>query len=531
MKRCARLGPVQAGIGDMKKTLLGFTGAAVLMLGACASVPRDFEQKPSYTWQNPEATTIGRFIDSKLPAGEQLSGVRPVSGPRDAFLLRYGLAAQAEKTLDLQYYLWKADTTGRLLLRQAFAAADRGVKVRILIDDIYHSGRDLGYSTIDSHPNVQVRVYNPAGNRGLGRNPNLLVRHSELNHRMHNKIFLVDNAVAILGGRNIGDDYFGLNPKLNFHDLDVLAVGPAAQEAGAAYDLYWNSPRSVPISALFKKELKPDALETMREELDAGSSAQLDALPYSVPLDEDQLAKALEVLTQNMQWAETEIVVDTLDRFEGGNTSAFVLLGQQLQEEAQEEIIIQTAYLIPTSEGIERISELTSRGIRVRVLTNSLMSNNHISVHAHYMKYRKPLVEAGVELYELKADNELLRYFKTIDNTIADSHAGLHTKAFVVDSKTTMIGSYNMDPRSRIWNSEIGLLVRSEEFAGLVRDDMLKEFEPVNAYRVTLSEKGKIQWTAQDTDGQTVYDKEPGASLWKRMLARIISWIPIENQL
>jgi putative cardiolipin synthase len=197
----------------------------------------------------------------------------------------------------------------------------------------------------------------------------------------------------------------------------------------------------------------------------------------------------------------------------------------------QDEVIVQTAYLIPTDEGIANIRALTDRGVRFRILTNSLMSNNHISVHAHYMKYRKPLIEAGVELYELRADNELLEYYKEVESKVADSHAGLHTKAFVVDGATAMIGSYNMDPRSRIWNSEIGLLVHNPDFAGLVRADMLEEFEPGNAYRVSLNEKGKIEWTIDGPDGKEVFSKEPGASVWRRMLARLISWIPIENQL
>jgi putative cardiolipin synthase len=515
----------------MLLNLVRLTCAASLLLAGCASVPRDFEQIPSQAWEHPETTTIGKYFDNIIPKDGNYSGVRLIRDPREAFMFRFGFAAQAENTLDLQYYLWKADTTGTLLLHQVFEAADRGVKVRLLIDDIYHSGRDLAYATIDAHPNIQVRVYNPIGNRGRGRNLNLLFNQSQLNYRMHNKIFLVDNAVAVLGGRNIGDDYFGMNPKLNFHDLDVLAVGPAAEDAGSAFDLYWNSPRAAPISELVTRELAPDAMENMRRGINENLDENLAAVPYSVPLDKPVLTGILDNLSNEMQWAETEIVVDTLDRFEGGSTSAFVILGERLSRDVQDEVIVQTAYLIPTDEGIANIRALTDRGVRFRILTNSLMSNNHISVHAHYMKYRKPLIEAGVELYELRADNELLEYYKEVESKVADSHAGLHTKAFVVDGATAMIGSYNMDPRSRIWNSEIGLLVHNPDFAGLVRADMLEEFEPGNAYRVSLNEKGKIEWTIDGPDGKEVFSKEPGASVWRRMLARLISWIPIENQL
>jgi putative cardiolipin synthase len=511
------------------RTFLSLIAAA--FLAACASVPENFDQTPSYAWPDPESTTMGAFFDDTAPSNPELSGVRLLRDPREAFLARFGFAAQAERTLDLQYYLWKGDTTGMLLLHQVFQAADRGVKVRLLIDDIYHSGRDHSYAVINSHPNVQVRVFNPIGNRGVGRNANMLFHKSRLNHRMHNKIFLVDSAVAVLGGRNIGDDYFGINPDLNFHDLDVLAVGPAARAAGDAYDLYWNSTRAAPIDALYEKEVEAGALEAMRRDMDARIASELAALPYAVPLGREELIKVLAELELEMQWANTEIVIDPLDRFDGGEESAFVVLGRRLLENLQDEIIIQTAYLIPTDEGIAEMAKLTEQGVRFRIMTNSLMSNNHISVHAHYMKYRKPLIEAGVELYELRADNELLEYYKEVESKVADSHAGLHTKAFVVDSEISMVGSYNMDPRSRIWNSEIGLLIDNKEFANIVRDDMLEEFEPGNAYRLSLDDNGKLLWTIDGPDGKQVFTKEPGASIWKRMLARIISWIPIEDQL
>ena len=271
------------------------TCALLLALSACASIPRDFEQVASHSWQQPEKTQLGTFFDDYAPADRSLSGVRLLSQPREAFRARFGAAALAEKSLDLQYYLWKSDLTGQLLLFRALEAADRGVHVRILIDDIYHSGRDNNYAAIDSHPNMEVRVYNPMGNRGAGRGANLVYHKGTLDHRMHNKIFLVDSAVAVLGGRNIGDDYFGVDPELNFRDLDVLAVGPAAKEAGAAYDMYWNSPAAVPIAVLLKEPVADDALERRREQLE-DSLDELDALPYTVPKDPKETRENLKQL-------------------------------------------------------------------------------------------------------------------------------------------------------------------------------------------------------------------------------------------
>ena len=296
-----------------------------------------------------------------------------------------------------------------------------------------------------------------------------------------------------------GNDYFGIDPKLNFRDLDVLAVGPAAKEAGDAFDLYWNSPAAVPIAVLLKEPVADDELERRREELKA-SLDELDALPYTVPKEAEETRSALKQLAEEMVWAETEIIIDTLERFEGGSESAFAQLTSELAESAEHEFVIETAYLIPTKEAIAKVAEIIERGLRVRILTNSMRSNNHTSVHAHYMKYRKRMIEAGIELHELRPDPELLEHYKQVESRVAESHAGLHTKAFVVDGRLSMIGSYNMDPRSRIWNSEIGLLIDSEEFAAKVLEVMEADFDPANSYRVTLDEKRNLQWTAEGPD-------------------------------
>jgi len=501
-----------------------------LTLAACASLPSGFEQVPSHTWQQPDETRLGAFFDELAPADAALSGVRLLSDPREAFRARFGFAALAERSLDLQYYLWKGDTTGLLLLYRALQAADRGVRVRLLIDDIYHSGRDATYAAIDAHPEVEIRVFNPMGNRGPGRTPSFVLNKGKLNYRMHNKIFLVDNAVAVLGGRNIGDDYFGIDPRLNFRDLDVIAVGPAAREAGAAFDLYWNSRAAVPITALLSEPVGDGELERLRTELEA-SLEDLGTLPYTVPLELEETREVLTALAAELVWAQAEVIVDSLDRFEGGSESEFERLTRAPRSPVEREVVIQTAYLIPTREGIADAAKLTARGVRVRILTNSLLSNNHISVHAHYMKYRKRMLEAGVELHELRADAAMLEHFKEVDTRIAESHAGLHTKAFVVDGLVTIIGSYNMDPRSRIWNSEIGLRVHSEEFAARVLANMEKDFDPANSYRVTLDEHGKLTWTAEGPAGPEVWSRDPGASWWQRVGARLISWIPIEKEL
>jgi len=504
--------------------------ALLLALTACASVPRDFEQVSSHSWQHPEQTQLGTFFDAYAPADRSLSGVRLLADPKEAFRARFGAANLAEKSLDLQYYLWKGDLTGSLLLYRALQAADRGVHVRILIDDIYHSGRDKNYAAIDSHPNMEVRVYNPMGSRGAGKGANLVYHKGALDHRMHNKIFLADSAVAVLGGRNIGDDYFGVDPELNFRDLDVLAVGPAAKEAGEAFDTYWNSPAAVPIVEIMKNPVDDNALEHQREDLKV-SLVEMDALPYTVPKDAAEIHANLEQIAEELVWAKTRIVIDSLERFEGGSESAFVELTNELATSAESEFVIETAYLIPADEGIAMAANMTERGVRVRILTNSMQSNNHLSVHAHYKKYRKRMIEAGIELHELRPDPEILEHYKQVESRVAESHAGLHTKAFVVDGHLSMIGSYNMDPRSRIWNSEIALLIDSEEFAETVLEIMETDLDPANSYRVTLDEKGNLVWTAKGPGGPVVWNKEPGTTAWQRFKMRFMSWIPMEKEL
>jgi len=501
----------------------------VLALAGCAGVPRVEHETRMVAWPHPEATPLGGFFVERQP-DPALSGFLLLDDPRDAFRIRYGAAALATRTLDLQYYLWKGDVTGRLLLWRALQAADRGVRVRILIDDIYHTGRDDTYALIAAHPNIDLRVFNPMGNRSAGRHLNYVLNRRQLNHRMHNKIFLVDNAVAVLGGRNIGDDYFGIDPKLNFHDLDVLAVGPIAAEAGAAFDLYWNSPTAVPIEQLNGYAVDASDLATFQNTLTDQLRSEIGAIPYEVPGSAAEIDATLERLASHLTWAHARIVVDPLERF-AGEESAFNALGREIAAAADEMVTIQTAYLIPQEQAIAGMGELVDRGVRVRVMTNSLMSNNHVSVHAHYRKYRKAILEAGVELYELRADAALLEHYKEEDPRLSASHSGLHTKAFVVDDDLAVIGSYNMDPRSNLWNSEIALVVYGEEFGRKVLTEMNEEFQSDNAFRVELDSDGDVIWRLACDDCTQVWTKEPDSTWWKRFSAGFIGILPIESEL
>jgi putative cardiolipin synthase len=504
--------------------------AVLVFLGGCASLPDDLGQVPSEGWPHPEQTTLGALIAETAPDDPTLSGVELLSHPEAAFTTRFAIAGLAERTLDLQYYLWKGDLAGQLLLWRALEAADRGVRVRFLIDDIYHSGRDEVYALLDTHPNFELRVFNPMANRGLAKNLNFIANKKFLNHRMHNKIFLGDNAVAVLGGRNIGNDYFGVDTKANFFDLDVLTVGKGAREAGMAFDEYWNSKFAVPIRTLHKKSYTAEDLEQGRQRLH-DSLLKLNVVPYEVVLENKETLENLKRWRDQLHWTEAHVVVDPIERFEGQGQSAIVEYSEQYVDTIETEFVAESAYLIPSQQGLDNMARMVERGVRVRLLTNSLMSNNHITAHSGYMKYRKAILETGAELYELRADAALREHFRANQDG-EEVPAGIHTKSFVLDGDQALIGSFNFDPRSRDLNSEIGLVISSTEFAREVLDVMDRDFDPRNSYRLFLNEQGKLRWELQNPDGSiTIYTHDPGASVWKRMAARILSWLPIESEL
>ena len=501
-----------------------------LYLGGCASLPDDLQQVPSEGYPYPEQTRLGAIIEENAPADKSLSGVELLSDPSEAFRTRFAIAGFAEKTLDMQYYLWKGDLAGQLLLWRALEAADRGVRVRFLIDDIYHSGRDDVYALLDTHPNFELRVFNPMANRGMAKNLNYLKNKKFLNHRMHNKIFLADNAVAVLGGRNIGNDYFGIDTKANFFDLDVLTVGRGAVEAGAAFDEYWNSRYAVPISVLHNDTYTAEDLDEARKRLH-GSLVNLDAVPYAVAMEAQETIENLERWREKLIWTEAHVVVDPLERFDGQGQSAIVEFAEEHIANIDKEFVVESAYLIPSEGGLKHLAEKADQGVRVRLLTNSLMSNNHITAHSGYMKYRKDLLKAGAELHELRADAALREHFKANEEDV-EVPAGIHTKAFVIDGEQALIGSFNFDPRSRDLNSEIGLVVSDKEFARQVLEVMEQDFHPENSYRLFLNEDGKLRWELQNPDGSiTIYKHDPGASIWRRMGARFLPWLPIEKEL
>ncbi|NQT70493.1 MAG: phospholipase D family protein, partial [Desulfobacteraceae bacterium] len=438
---------------------------SLLLISGCATLPKDFERPASHAFTDTDDTRFGKALFAEKAANPGQSGFLLLENGLDAFVARAVLANVAERSIDVQYYLYHNDLVARLFTDQLLKAADRGVRVRLLVDDMDLEGRDLGAAAIDSHPNVEVRIFNPFS-RKTGRISQFVTRMGSVTRRMHNKSFTVDNQVAILGGRNMGNEYFDADPDLAFSDLDVMAVGPVAQEVSTAFDLYWNSELAYPVAVLTGKSPAPEEIEQMRQKLNEYVAKQADS-DYLKALRDSKLANAIRQNSVRFYWGEAVVLYDQPEKILHDFDKTEYHLAPKLApyfEGVQKELIIFSPYFVPGKEGTAFLGQLSQRGVRVRILTNSLASNDVGIVHAGYAKYRKDLLRAGVELYEM--NEQLTReQRKEKKGKEGASKASLHAKSFVFDHKKVFIGSLNLDPRAVVHNTEIGVVLESTEIA------------------------------------------------------------------
>jgi putative cardiolipin synthase len=368
--------------------------------------------------------------------------------------LRQEVEEWGEKGIDAQYFLMKGDTAGQVFAGALLRAADRGVRVRFLLDDIFSTVKDEELELLGAHPNIEIRLFNPAARRGIGF-LNFIADFKRANRRMHNKSFTVDNQITIIGGRNIADEYFGLRPEGEFLDLDVMAVGPVAAEVSAVFDRFWNHERALPMEA-FSSRFSEEDLATARSEVDAVTKAIGETI-YRQAVGSTLIHDLMEN-NQPLFSAEAEVITDEPDKLTTGISSEHMILVQRLADavlSAETEVIVFTPYFVPGDSGVAYWKSVVDKGVRVIIVTNSLASNNHTAVHSAYAGYRKAILEAGVELYEVRAD-------------AVQGEAGsltLHTKGMVFDRSMTFVGSLNLDPRSIEINSEMGMLIPNEVMA------------------------------------------------------------------
>ena len=501
-----------------------------LILSGCASLPEDVDRDVNTAIDDYTSTNLGQLFGAGERQHPGLSGFSIVSDSVNAFHARIAMIRVAEKSIDVQYYIWEPDTTGGLMALELLDAANRGVRVRALIDDSTQSGQDNALLAYDAHPNIEVRVFNPFAYRG-SRAVGYLTDFQRLNHRMHNKLIAADNVVALIGGRNIADHYFGVHEEENFRDLDIAAVGPVVRDISASFDVYWNSLWAYPVEAIADPDERP-ALEQLEAQAEA-LRKRLAEEPYPLSLEEgvEELTGNVSALPSHFTWARGRILADDPDELSEQRSATGVITELRDQMDTMnEELLIEAAYFVPLDRGVERLRQLTSRGVRVRVLTNSLASNDVAAAHSGYEEFREDLLRAGVELFELRPDSdEIIRTWSVV---AGKSRSLLHTKALVWDRDTLFIGSLNLDPRSIDINTELGLLVESEELAQQVAAYMDQGANLNNAYRVQLNNAGDLVWTTRMDNGELVqFDKEPQTSALKRGTADFIKMLPAESQL
>lgn len=522
---------------------LVFLALATVTLLAVGLVLRLFnplpalEPRPLSAARQPDGTArLDQLLDPLEAAHPELTGVAPLADPQDAFAARVALARLADRSLDVQYYIWHGDTSGRLLFAELLAAADRGVRVRLLLDDNGTSGLDPELAALHSHERIEVRLFNPF----TVRQPKLvgyLMDFVRLNRRMHNKAFIADSRAAIVGGRNIGDEYLGATEGSLFVDLDMLAAGPVVRTLAADFDAYWHAPSSYPVDRLLAAP-GPAALEALRAGLRRAADQPLARL-YAEAVRETPLARGFGEQGLPLEWTTVTMVSD--DPAKGlGRAEAEALLASRLAlllGRPARSLGLVSAYFVPQDDGTAAFAGLARDGIEVSILTNALEATDVAAVHAGYARHRRTLLEAGVILWELKREGAGatkpglglgLGSGLAQRPAIVASGSSLHAKTFEVDGRRLFVGSFNVDPRSVRLNTELGFLIDSAALASQLHRLLVEDLAG-RAYRVRLAADGRaLEWVEQTEAGTVVHTTEPGTRWHQRAAVTVLSWLPIE---
>ncbi len=508
---------------------------SLLALWSWGTFARSAYGDNSYTLATHDnATPLDRLAQSLLHDKEpQTSGVALLDDGVDAFIARGRSARLAERSLDIQYYIWRHDTTGRLLEREIMQAAERGVRVRLLLDDFSVAGRDDEFLAMDAHPNVEIRLFNPARNRtGVFRRAvEMALRFISFNRRMHNKAWIADNRLAVVGGRNVGDEYFGASDNTNYRDTDFLLLGDAVSQSSRIFDRFWNAQEVIPLRALHAKGSRWSAEEFHARQLawfqDNASQPWLEAMQAR-----ERLIDAMGSDSLRLHWSsQIRVISDPPSkasaRASQRNVSDWLLYDiSALLFSAQHDTWMISPYFVPGEGGTLLLAGQVRRGRRVRVLTNSLAATDVALVHAGYSRYRSRLLSTGIKLYELKPDQESA---SSKHKFRGSSGASLHSKAFVVDNARGFLGSFNLDPRSMQLNTEMGVLFDDEAIAAELTDFFERSIQRSAAWRLSLqAEDGSLRWQGEDAE---TFTQEPHTAWWQRWLVRGLGWLPIESQL
>ena len=510
--------------------------ACVVALSGCATMRSDVPRVASHAIADAADTTLGRVLAQAAAQYPGLSGFQVMADGHAAFVTRTALADAAERSLDLQYYSVGDDLTTDLLLLRIVAAAERGVRVRILLDDIHPPSRMFARRAIAANPSIQVRLFNPflfGGASSLGRLGEFLFDSERLNRRMHNKLWVTDNAVAIVGSRNLADEYFSANASVNFYDLDLLAAGPIVKELSGSFDVYWNNRAAVPIEAFANL---PDSAEaaSVHEELRV-IKAGCDQTPPCHWLDEGGLLTALRSGSVSLSWGKAQLISDLPDQQKSSVASGIEhgsIEDHPGGARTQAELLIMSPYFVPSQEGLRHLGEMRERGVRVAVLTNSLASTDSPAAHTGYARHRAALLRTGVELYEVRPESRLRHRFS--HRWIHRSLSSLHAKLIVQDRSRAIVGSLNQDPRSRLHNTEAWIVLDNAELAADLAALFEEGIDLQHVFRVKANPVGgkdALQWQTEEDGRPMRYDTEPMTGFWTRLLQDVLGGLIPEHML
>lgn len=495
-------------------------------LAACATPLPDHDMPPSYAIEVPAHGLLGTYMDEQPADGEEMSGFYMLDRGVDALSARLQLIDMTKTSLDLQSYIYNNDVTGGLIAERILAAADRGVRVRILLDDVGNSLSDEAVATLDRHINIELRLFNPVRIRNMWFSlPGKIVEFGRINNRMHNKVMVADNLAMITGGRNIGDEYYALS-ETDFRDIDLLGIGPISREASRSFDAFWNSPNAIPASVVYENA-KQGALNITRENLVSHRQREAQK-PYTKAMEESSFSKSLSRGRLQLYWGDSDWLADPPSKANAQSAQSedpylARILVDHLQE-VRSELLMKSAYFIPGERGVELLTGMVAKGADVSVLTNSLATTDVLAVHSSYAPYRKPLLQGGVKLWELQPMNS-----RRADPNIfvGESEASLHAKSFVFDRYKLFVGSINSDPRSIELNTEAGVMVYQKELAQRLAELFQRWTSDAYAFELRLDENDRLEWHA----GNKRWTSEPEAGRVRRFKAWMIDWLPIEGQL
>ncbi|MCX2758842.1 phospholipase D family protein [Vibrio sp. Sgm 22] len=504
---------------------ISLTLILVAILGGCSSLPEGIDhQAEPYTSYGP--STLSVLADEYQPqiSEQATTAVRLQESGWDALAQRLALVESAEHTIDIQYYIWNSDVSGRYLASRLLAAADRGVKVRVMLDDINLNEREGLLSALDAHPNVEIRIFNPTPTRrGFSKWLSFLGDFSRLNRRMHNKSFTVDGTLSVVGGRNIGDEYFDLSDEINFRDRDVLVMGTVVTTIQTSFIEYWDSRWSYPVDMLGDDE-QPDLSNI--DDITVPQYKNYPALPLNREAADSLLKEALDEMT----WVNARFAYDRPVPVDSDNTDqpkeTAILLGQ-LASESKQEILLESAYLVFDDGQLGEWQNLNNEGVEIKALTNSMASNDLVTNHSAYAGRRYDMLEHGIDLFELKPDSKLCEAStQDVSKCAPETAYGLHAKSVVFDRSIASIGSFNFNLRSTYLNTESVLIIENKAIAETLAETIEQAMSEDNSWRLEL-EDGDVYWYS----GEQSWDSEPETGKWERMQSGFLQLLPIEKYL